>query len=91
MSALQGSRLGWYARRFARMSPLEMGWRARDKALQTAWSVRQVQREGVVASASAPASSRQFGATLPADIAKHVPAAAKDALLAAADGLLRGE
>ena len=38
MSALQTSRLGWYARRVARMSPAEVAWRGRDQALRVAWS-----------------------------------------------------
>ena len=45
MNAPQESRLGWYARRLARMSPPEVGWRVRDKALQAAWARRQVHRE----------------------------------------------
>ena len=40
-----GSRLGWYARRVSRMSPAEVAWRARDQALQLAWSARQVTPE----------------------------------------------
>ena len=31
MNATGPSRLGWYARRAARMSPAEMAWRARDQ------------------------------------------------------------
>ena len=43
MTVPQLSRLGWYARRVARMSPAEVAWRARDQAVQLAWSRRQVQ------------------------------------------------
>ncbi len=91
MSASQASRLGWYVHRFARMSPAEMGWRARDKALQTAWSVRQVRRDEMVASGSAPAGNRGFRTVLPPETAKRIPPAASEAVLTAADGLLRGE
>ena len=45
MNATPASRLGWYARRVARMSPAEVAWRARDQVLQAAWSRRQVTRE----------------------------------------------
>ena len=38
VSKLASSRLGWYARRAARMSPAEVAWRARDQALRAAWS-----------------------------------------------------
>ena len=36
MNATPTSRLGWYARRIARMSPAEVAWRARDQVLQAA-------------------------------------------------------
>ena len=45
MNATPASRLGWYARRLARMSPAEVAWRARDQVLQAAWSRRQVKPE----------------------------------------------
>ena len=47
MSVLRASRLSWYARRAARMSPAEVAWRARDQAVQLAWSRRQVRREQI--------------------------------------------
>ena len=49
VSMLRASRLSWYARRAARMSPAEVAWRARDQAVQLAWSPRQVRREQVAA------------------------------------------
>ncbi len=91
MSAQHASRLGWYARRAARMSPGEVAWRARDRMLQAAWSVRQVRREQVTAKLSVPAAERRFAAVLPAHTGKLVPAEAKAAVLAAADQLIRGE
>jgi Heparinase II/III-like protein/Heparinase II/III N-terminus len=91
MSASQASRLGWYARRVARMSPAEVVWRARDQALQAAWSGRQVSRGQITADASAPPDVRRFTAVLPPHTAARVPEEAKKAVLAAADQLLRGE
>ena len=91
MSALQISRLDWYVRRAARMSPAEMAWRVRDRTLQAAWSNRQVSREQVAVDASVPYGERPFTAVLPAHTAKLVPEEAKAAVLAAADRLLRGE
>ena len=54
------SRLGWYARRAARMSPAEVAWRGRDQALQAAWSRRQVGREQVAAVATRRCGERRF-------------------------------
>jgi Heparinase II/III-like protein/Heparinase II/III N-terminus len=89
------SRLGWYARRIARMSPAEVVWRARDRALQAAWSGRQVTCEQIASAASAPPGEqpgdRRFTAVLPPRTAKLVPGEAKAAVLAAADQLLEGE
>ena len=65
MSALHTARLGWYARRAARMSPAEIAWRARDHALQAAWSSRQVTREQVSAHASLPPGERRFTGVVP--------------------------
>jgi Heparinase II/III-like protein/Heparinase II/III N-terminus len=48
------SRLGWYARRAALMSPAEMAWRVRDQLVQTAWSRRQVTREQLASGPLAP-------------------------------------
>jgi hypothetical protein len=72
------------------MSPAEMLWRTRDKALQAAWSGRQVNR-GQVADASEPPVERVFAAVIPAHTAAQVPEPARAAVLAAADQLLRGE
>lgn len=90
MNAPRESRLGWYARRFARMSPAEVLWRARDKALQAAWSGRQVNR-GQIADGSEPPGDRRFATVLPACTAVLVPEPARAAVLSAADQLLRGE
>jgi Heparinase II/III-like protein/Heparinase II/III N-terminus len=73
------------------MSPAEVIWRARDHALQAAWSGRQVTREQAAAGASLPPEVRRFTAVLPPRTAKLVPAEAKTAVLAAADRLLGGE
>jgi hypothetical protein len=75
----------------ARMSPAEAVWRARDHALRTAWSGRQVTREQLAASPSPSPGQRQFTATLPPQTAKLVPEGARAAVLEVADHLLRGE
>ena len=86
------SRLGWYARRAARMSPAEMAWRARDQVARAAWSPRQVTRRQLAAAPSAvPVRALAFTAVLPASTAARVPEEARKAVLRAADQLLRGE
>ena len=91
MSATPAARLGWYARRVARMSLAELAWRVRDKALATLWSRRQVTRENLVSLAPSPSAALRFSAILPCGAADRVPAEAKAAILASADQLLRGE
>jgi hypothetical protein len=85
------SRLGWYARRAARMSPAEAAWRARDQVLQAAWSRRQVRRDQIAPAGSLPPGQRRFTAVLPPHTDKLVPAEVKAAVLAAADQLLGGD
>jgi hypothetical protein len=85
------AKLGWYARRLGRMSPAEIAWRAREQAIRRAWARRQV-RPGQIASAALPRTSdRRFTAVLPADAAQRVPGHARDAIIADADRLLKGE
>jgi len=89
------SRLGWYARRAARMSPAEMAWRTRDQVMQTAWAGRQVTREQLAratmtALAAAPAAGLRSAAVLPPGTAARVPGRARKTVLAAADELMRG-
>jgi hypothetical protein len=91
VNKLASSRLGWYARRAARMSPAEAAWRSRDQAVQLAWSRRQVRRGDQPPAAPAVGGPRRFTATLPAGTADLVPSAARVAILAAADRLMRGE
>ena len=96
MSVLSSSRLDWYVRRAARMSPAEVAWRARDQAVQLAWSRRQVQPGQAPAASTRPGSARpagarSFAAVLPPQAADAVPAAAAEAVLKAADRLMRGE
>jgi hypothetical protein len=90
VNALPASRLGWYARRIARMAPAEVAWRARDRALQAAWSFRQVKREQVAAGVPVRQGDRRFTPVLPPLTAERVPAEARAAVLAAADQLLQG-
>jgi hypothetical protein len=91
VSSTDTSRLGWYARRMARMSPVEMAWRARDQALYAAWARRQVKREPASSDWPPPRGTRRFAAVLPPDTVARVPEQAKEAVLAAADRLMRGE
>ena len=91
MSTATTSRLGWYARRAARMSPAEVAWRARDQTMHAAWSRRQVRRDQLTSLAPLPAGDRRFTATLPPDAAATVPAGARTAILDAAGQLLGGE
>ena len=91
MSGSQVSRLGWYARRIARMSPAELAWRARDRALQAAWTPRQVRPEQVARIGASLPGERRFSAVLPAGTAGQVPDQARAAVLDAADRLLKGE
>jgi hypothetical protein len=90
MNATGTSRLGWYARRAARMSPAEMAWRAWDQALRVAWSGRQVTPEQLTAIA-APAAGMRFTIILPPGTATRVPEEARTTVLEAADRLLEGE
>ena len=91
MSALQFSQMGWYTRRATRMSPAEMAWRGRDKALQAIWSGRQVGRGETGGQASVMPGDLRFTAVLPHAVAGRVPQAARAAVLAWADRLLQGE
>ena len=90
MSGSPVSRLGWYARRIARMSPAEMAWRARDKAVQAAWTRRQVRSVQALAGPPSPGVPR-FSSVLPAGAAAQVPEQARAALLDAAGRLMKGE
>jgi hypothetical protein len=91
MSRASISRLGWYARRAARMSPSELAWRARDQLLHSAWSSRQITQEQLSAALSLPPGDRRFSSVLPPGTAALVPVEAKDAVTAAADRLMAGE
>ena len=90
MSA-QISRLGWYTRRVARMSPAEVAWRTRDQMVRAAWSQRQVRREQIATDPLPAAGERKFTAVLPPGTATSVPEGARRAVLASADRLLDGE
>ena len=92
MSTAAASRLGWYARRAAQMSPAEVAWRVRDQVVRAAWSPRQVTRQQLArTAAAAPARALTFTAVLPPDTAARVPGEAREQVLEAADRLLRGE
>ena len=90
MSTVIPARIGWYARRVARMSPAEVAWRARDQATHAAWSRRQVTRDQMTTLPPLPAGERRFTTTLPAEAAARVPVEARVAILEAADQLLDG-
>jgi len=89
------SRLAWYARRLGRMSPAEIAWRTREQALRRAWRSRQV-LPGQLAALSPLTEkealpSRRFTSVLPPELAARVPQAARAAIVADADRLLKGE
>ena len=90
MSTAATSRLGWYVRRAAQMSPAEMAWRVRDQVIRAAWSPRQVTRHQLARSAAAPARELAFTAVLPPGTAARVPEEARKLVLEAADRLLAG-
>jgi hypothetical protein len=91
MTAVQQSRFGWYARRLVGMSPAEVVWRIRDKALQVAWSRRQVRREQISADAPPPPGERPFSHVLPPGTASRVSEQVTATILGSADRLLGGE
>jgi Heparinase II/III-like protein/Heparinase II/III N-terminus len=84
------SRLGWYARRLARISLVDMAWRACDR-LHLAWSLRQLRRGQITGYALVPAGEHRFSAVLPLGTAGRVPGEARTAVLESANLLLRGE
>jgi len=85
------SSLRWYLQRARQMSPAEMAWRARDKALQVAWTRRQVRPEQIATAPSPAPGDRSFTSTLPPGVATRVPDDARAAILQAADRLMHGE
>ena len=85
------SRLGWYVRRAARMSPAEVTWRARDQVLRLTWSARQVRPDQVATAAWPIPVGCGFAAVLPPGTAGRVPDQARRAVLESADKLLLGE
>ena len=92
VSTAATSRLGWYVRRAAQMSPAEMAWRVRDQVIRAAWSPRQVTRHQLARSAAvAPARELAFTAVLPPGTAARVSEEARKLVLEAADRLLAGE
>jgi len=86
------SRLAWYLRRAARMSPAEVVWRIQDQAIRAAWSPRQVTRHQLArALPPLPPGELSFTAVLPPGTTARVPEEARKAVLTAADLLLQGE
>jgi Heparinase II/III-like protein/Heparinase II/III N-terminus len=90
MTTAQGSGLGWYARRLARMSPAEVLWRGRDEAVKAAWASKQVHRDAIGIGTSEAAADRRFSSVLPPEASARVPKAARTAVLAGADELMHG-
>jgi hypothetical protein len=73
------------------MSAAEIVWRARDQAVRTAWTPKQVTRDEVTSVIRSRPGERRFSSVLPPDTVERIPEAAKKAILAAADELLVGE
>jgi hypothetical protein len=88
------SRLSWYVQRLRRMSPGEVAWRVREQALRRAWARRQVLPGqlpvGPVAGVL-PRSERRFSVVLLPETASLVPETAREAIIADADRILKGE
>ena len=85
------SRLGWYLRRVAAMSPAEVMWRTRDQALRAAWSLRQVRPGQVPIDTPPPGGDHEFAAVLPPGTAERISREARAAILESAERLLCGE
>lgn len=79
------ARPGWYLRRLARMSPLEVGWRVETRLRQEAWAHRRFQLPDRAGAPQRTPPSVPPGAAL-----TRIPPSARLALVAAADELLRG-
>ena len=73
------------------MSPGELVWRAREQAVRRSWARRQIRPDQVAALPPLPPRDRRFTARLPPQAAALVPEAARTAVIAAADRLLKGE
>ena len=84
------SRLGWYLRRVAAMSPAEVACRTRDQVLRAMWSRRQVKPGQLTVEAPLP-GDREFAAILPPGTAERVSGEARAAILESAERLLCGE
>jgi hypothetical protein len=83
--------LAWYARRLRQMSPEEVAWRAVDRSRQASWARRQVRPGDPVLAPAGLTDPRVFATPLPRDARSEVPAAARTALLDAAERLLGGD
>ena len=86
----ESSRLAWYLRRVAAMSPAEVAWRTRDQVLRAMWSPRQV-RPGQLAVDTPLPGDREFAAVLPPGTAERISGEARAAILESAERLLCGE
>lgn len=82
--------LQWYANRIRGMSVDEAVWRARDHVRIVRWARRQVLPGEWHSDVAAVPAPRAFPVVLPAGVLAAVPGAAAEALVAAADELLRG-
>jgi hypothetical protein len=85
------SRLGWYLRRVAAMSPAEVTWRTRDQVLRAAWSLRQVRPGQVTVDTPPPGGVRKFAAVLPPGTPERISGEARASILESAERLLCGE
>ena len=88
------SRLSWYIQRLGRMSPGEVAWRVREQTLRRAWARRQVlpgQLPVGPVAGSLPRGERRFSVVLPPETASLVPETAREAIVADADRILKGE
>ncbi len=83
--------VGWYAQRLRQMSPAEIAGRGVDQARRTAWAHRQVLPGAPAGLPSGLRDCRQFPTPLPTGTREQVPAAARQAVITAADRLVAGD
>jgi hypothetical protein len=72
------------------MSPAEVLWRSRDRAVRALWAGRQVSHDQLGSAVTSRQGERGFATVLPAGAESRVPESGRKAVLAAADELMAG-
>lgn len=81
----------WYLRRLRGMTPDEVLQRVADRGRQALWARRRVELGAAPGTVAGLLPDRRFASALEPDVRGQVPAAARDAVVTAANRLLRGE